>query len=198
MKTEKFSGVRSNNPDASGNAAAGNHTNPDAITGAPASHPGATAIGSASGAATGAAIGAVGGPAGAVLGAIAGGVVGGWTGHSIGEWHDPSDAEYWKDNYKTRDYYDRSADYDQDVVPALQYGNALGGESDNGATDANRPLRSSYDSVEDRAKAEWDKFRGKSKYTYNQARSAISDAYNRKANQRREVSQATTADQLNS
>jgi uncharacterized protein YcfJ len=198
MKTEKTSSVRSNNPDASGSDAAGNHTNPDAITGAPASHPGATAIGSASGAATGAAIGAVGGPAGAIIGAIAGGVIGGWTGHSIGEWHDPSDEAYWKENYKTRDYYDKSANYDQDVVPALQYGSALGGEGDIAATDVDRPLAPTYNTVEDRARAEWESVRGKSKYSYDQARSAINDAYSRKAAQRRSESSATSADELNS
>ncbi len=65
-------------------------TNPDPITGAPGSHPGATAIGSASGAATGAVIGAIGGPVGAVIGGIAGAAVGGGVGHTAGESHDPS------------------------------------------------------------------------------------------------------------
>jgi phage tail tape-measure protein len=68
------------------------HTNPDPITGAPASHPGATAVGSASGAATGAALGALGGPIGAIIGGVAGAAVGGGVGHAAGESHDPSAA----------------------------------------------------------------------------------------------------------
>ena len=66
------------------------HTNPDAITGAPGSHPGATGIGSASGAAVGAALGAIGGPVGAIIGGVAGAAVGGGVGHSAGEANDPS------------------------------------------------------------------------------------------------------------
>ena len=66
------------------------HVNPDPLTGAPGSHPGATAIGSASGAATGAALGALAGPIGAVIGGITGAAVGGGIGHSVGEANDPS------------------------------------------------------------------------------------------------------------
>ena len=66
------------------------HTNPDAITGAPGSHPGATGIGSASGATVGAVLGAIGGPVGAIIGGVAGAAVGGGVGHSAGEANDPS------------------------------------------------------------------------------------------------------------
>jgi hypothetical protein len=171
------------------------HTNPDAITGAPASHPGATAIGAASGAATGAAVGAAGGPVGVVIGAIAGGVVGGWTGHSIGEWNDPSDAIYWRDEYKNRDFYDESADYDRDVTPALQYGGMLGAEADNAATDETLPMHPMpFVSLEERTTREWDKVRGTSRYTYAQARRAINDAYNRKLEQHRDQLQAVSSD----
>jgi hypothetical protein len=130
------------------------HTNPDAITGAPASHPGATGIGSASGAAAGAALGAI-----------------GVAGHSIGEWNDPSDAAYWKSEYKNRKYFDKGADYENDVVPALSYGSRLrSSRTDSTAT---------FASVEDKVKANWDKVRGNSKYSYDQARPLISDAYER-------------------
>ena len=66
------------------------HTRPDPITGAPAGHPGATAIGSASGAATGTALGALAGPVGAIIGGVVGAAVGGGVGHAAGESHDPS------------------------------------------------------------------------------------------------------------
>jgi phage tail tape-measure protein len=147
------------------------HTNPDAITGAPGSHPGATGVGAASGAATGAAIGAIGGPVGAVIGGVAGAAVGGLAGHSIGEWNDPSDATYWKGEYRNRSYYDENADYDTDVVPALSYGSRLRRDRTAGT--------SSFSSIEDKVKAEWNKIRGKSKYSYGQARPMISDAYER-------------------
>jgi phage tail tape-measure protein len=147
------------------------HTNPDAITGAPASHPGATGIGSASGAAAGAALGAIGGPIGAIIGGVAGAAVGGVAGHSIGEWNDPSDAAYWKSEYKNRKYFDKGADYENDVVPALSYGSRLrSSRTDSTAT---------FASVEDKVKANWDKVRGNSKYSYDQARPLISDAYER-------------------
>ena len=166
---------------------ASDRTNPDAITGAPGSHPGATAIGAASGSATGAAIGAIGGPVGAVIGAVAGGIVGGVSGHSIGEWNDPSDGAYWKNEYRNRSYFDKSADYDRDVTPALQYGTALGAAG----TEAG-----SYESLEDKAMREWDKARGNSKYSYQQARSAISDAFNHKLNQHKAQLQQTSQDQV--
>ena len=70
--------------------ATGAHTNPDAIIGAPGSHPGATAIGSASGAVTGAVLGAIGGPVGTIIGGVVGAAVGGGVGHSAGEANDPS------------------------------------------------------------------------------------------------------------
>ncbi len=71
-------------------AMTGLHTNPDPITGAPGSHPGATAIGSASGGVTGAVLGAIAGPVGMVIGAVAGAAVGGGLGHAAGEANDPS------------------------------------------------------------------------------------------------------------
>ncbi len=162
-------------------------TNPDAITGAPGSHPGATAIGAASGSATGAALGAIGGPVGAIIGAVAGGIVGGASGHSIGEWNDPSDAEYWKKEYRNRSYYDQSADYDRDVTPALQYGSVLG---------ASGSESGSFDSLEEKAMREWDKARGNSKFSYQQARSAISDAFNHKLSQHKAQLSQTSRDQV--
>ena len=147
------------------------HTNPDAITGAPASHPGATGVGAASGAATGAALGAIGGPVGAVIGGVVGAAVGGAAGHGICEWNDPSDESYWKGEYKNRKYFDKTANYDTDVVPAFSYGSRL--------RSGKTTEKSTFASVEDKVKQEWDKVRGKSKYSYDQARPMISDAYER-------------------
>jgi hypothetical protein len=158
------------------------HTNPDAITGAPGSHPGATAIGTASGTAAGAAIGMVGGPVGIVVGGVVGGIVGAAIGHGAGEWNDPSDQDYWRSEYKNRKYYDQSADFDQDLAPAYRYGSNMGMQLPTAA-----PTRN-FSAIEDTARNEWDTVKGKSKLSYEQARDAMSDAYNRKAQARRPIS----------
>ena len=44
--------------------------------------------------------------------------------------------------------------------------------------------RSKFESIESKARDEWDAIRGKSKMTYDQARVAMNDAYTRKANAR--------------
>jgi hypothetical protein len=151
------------------------HTNPDAITGAPKSHPGATGIGSVSGAATGAALGAIGGPVGALIGGVAGAIVGGGVGHTAGEAHDPSDAAYWRDEYKNRPYFDRGVNYDRDVAPAYQFGGSL-----HEAQSAGAVTQGAFESVEDRARQNWEKSRGTSSMSYDQARGPIRDAYTRR------------------
>jgi phage tail tape-measure protein len=157
------------------------HTNADPVTGAPGSHPGATAIGTTSGALTGAALGFIGGPIGAAIGAIVGGAVGGWTGHAAGEWNDPSDMTFWRNEYKNRSYYDKSANFDSDVAPAYQYGNALAhhvGQDQvaTGTVDQARP----FTEIDDKARQGWDQVRGDSKLSYDQASVAVADAYDRK------------------
>ena len=156
------------------------HKNPDAITGAPGSHPGATGIGSGSGALTGAALGAIGGPVGAIIGGIAGAIVGGGVGHAAGEANDPSDDAYWKDEYKNRSYYDKSHDYDQDVAPAYQYGSKLAAPTSATSSVGTTATPSTFDKVEDTAKQGWEKVKGSSKLSYDQVRSHVRDAYDRK------------------
>jgi hypothetical protein len=140
------------------------HTNADPVTGAPGSHPGATAIGTTSGALTGAALGFIGGPIGAA-----------------GEWNDPSDMTFWRNEYKNRSYYDKSANFDSDVAPAYQYGNALAhhvGQDQvaTGTVDQARP----FTEIDDKARQGWDQVRGDSKLSYDQASVAVADAYDRK------------------
>lgn len=158
------------------------HTNPDAITGAPASHPGGTAIGSASGAAAGAALGSIGGPVGAIIGGVAGAIVGAGIGHEAGEWNDPSDRTYWEKEYKTRPYYRDDAPYDRDVDPAYRYGDTMA---------VNHVAKSpdnlaAFSSQEGKARTDWEKQRGESKLTYEQARAPMMDAYDRKVRQHKE------------
>jgi hypothetical protein len=159
------------------------HTNADAITGAPGSHPGATAIGTASGTATGAVIGMAGGPIGIAIGAVAGGIVGAVIGHDIGEWNDPSDYSYWKAEYLKRPYFDSAADFEKDVAPAYRYGSNMGIRHSSSA----KPVRS-FDSHQDTAEIEWVTVRGNSRLSYEQARDAIRDAYNRKVQPRSKMS----------
>src|SRR5918994_5183263 len=111
----------------------GHDSNPDAITGAPGSHPIGTGVGAAGGGAAGAAIGAaVTGPAapiGAVVGAVVGAVAGGLAGKGAAEAVNPTaEDQYWRSNYANRPYYEKDYDYDQDYRPAYEHGWAAAGQ----------------------------------------------------------------------
>jgi uncharacterized protein YcfJ len=101
-------------------------TNPDAITGAPASHPFGTGIGAVSAGMAGVAIGTVLGPAGSLvggaIGAVVGAVAGGLAGKAVAEGVNPSEEDaYWSTNYANRPYVSPGSDY-KDYRPAYQYG----------------------------------------------------------------------------
>src|SRR5918994_5466394 len=105
----------------------GHDSNPDAITGAPGSHPIGTGVGAAGGGAAGAAIGAaVSGPAapiGAVVGAVVGAVAGGLAGKGAAEAvNQTAEDQYWRSNYANRPYYEKDYDYDRDYRPAYEHG----------------------------------------------------------------------------
>lgn len=97
--------------------------NSDPITKEPGSHPVGTGLGSASGAAAGAAVGtAVAGPLGAVVGGVAGAIAGGLGGHAAGEAVNPTvEDAYWRENYRTRPYYQADRTYDV-FAPAFRTG----------------------------------------------------------------------------
>src|SRR5437764_15202417 len=108
--------------------------NPDPITGAPGSHPVATGVGAAAAGAAGAAIGSVvpgvGTAIGGVVGAVVGAVGGGLAGKAVGEAVDPTGTDdYWRENYKTRDYVKADADYNE-YRPAYQCGARLADRSE--------------------------------------------------------------------
>lgn len=88
--------------------------NEDPITGEPGAHPVGTGVGATiGGAAAGAAGGAVAGPVGAIVGAAVGAVAGGYGGKAVAENIDPTvESAYWRDNYRTRSYYDPDIDYE--------------------------------------------------------------------------------------
>src|SRR3954470_2056865 len=116
---------RTNRDDTTRRTDAPKDSNPDAITGAPGSHPIGTGVGAAGAGAAGAAIGsvvpgvgtAVGGAVGAVVGAVAGGLAG----KAVAEAVNPTEEDaYWRDNFSSRPYASGST-YD-DFAPAYRYG----------------------------------------------------------------------------
>jgi hypothetical protein len=161
----------------------GRDSNPDAITGAPGSHPVGTGIGAAAGGAAAAAAGAAAGAAigtgaapgvgtvvGGVVGAIAGAVGGGYAGKAVAEKIDPTvEDNYWRGEYKNRKYYDSSMDYESDFAPAYRYG------WESYSVYGNRPMQDADADL----RSGWDKSRGKSRLEWDRAQHAVRDAWDR-------------------
>lgn len=144
--------------------------NRDPISGAPGSHPVGTGLGAAAGGmAAGAAAGSVAGPVGTVAGAAIGAVAGGLAGKGIAEMIDPTVEEaYWRETYSSRPYVTNGASFD-DYGPAYMYG------VDNYARYAGR----SFDEVEPELGREWQRAKGKSSLTWENARHATRDSWQR-------------------
>jgi len=153
-------------------------TNPDAITGAPGSHPIGTGVGAAGGGAAGtiagATIGAVGGPVGAVvggvIGAVAGAMGGGAIGKEVAEYADPTvENEYWSKNYTARPYYQKGLSYEDDYLPAYQTGwQSVGQYKGRTFEEAESDLRNDWERTKTRSRLDWD-----------QAKGAVRDAWDR-------------------
>ena len=148
----------------------GRDANRDPISGAPGSHPVGTGVGAVlGGAAAGAATGTVAGPVGTVIGAAVGAVVGGLAGKGVAESVDPTREDtYWRENYRKRDYVGTDASYD-DFGPAYSYGVSSYGNH------AGRK----FDEVESDLSRGWDKAKGKSTLTWEHAKSAVRDSWDR-------------------
>ena len=153
-------------------------SNPDAITGAPGSHPVGTGVGAAAAGAAGAAIGsvvpgigtAIGGAAGAVIGAVAGGLVG----KGVAEGINPTAEDaYWRDNYSNRPYVSKGAKYD-DYAPAYRHGYTAA---------ASNPDRD-FDDIEYDLQKNWSANRQSSKLDWASTRDATRDAFDRVRNNR--------------
>lgn len=146
------------------------NANRDPLTGAPGSHPIGTGLGAAAGGvAAGAAAGSVAGPVGTAIGAIAGAVVGGLAGKGVAEMIDPTAEEaYWRDNYSSRPYVQDGATFD-DYGPAYRYG------VDNYARYGDRP----FDVVEPDLRRDWDRARGNSSLSWDNAKHATRDSWQR-------------------
>jgi hypothetical protein len=149
-------------------------SNPDPITGEPGAHPVGVAGGATGGALAGAAIGAVGGPIGAAVGGAIGAVAGGLAGKGAAEAVNPTEEDaYWKENFKTRPYYQDGRAYD-DYAPAYRYGWEA----------AARPEHTGrrFDDVERDLSAGWASARGKVRTEWNEAKDATRDAFERAQN----------------
>lgn len=146
------------------------HANRDPISGAPGAHPIGTGVGAAlGGAAAGAAAGTVVGPVGTVVGAAVGAIVGGLAGKGVAEAIDPTtEAAYWRENFRTRPYATDAASFD-DYGPAYGYG----------VTAYGKHPGQSFDEVEADLSRDWESARGQSNLTWNNARNATRDAWDR-------------------
>jgi uncharacterized protein YjbJ (UPF0337 family) len=146
--------------------------NRDPITGEPGSHPIGVAAGGTGGAVTGAAVGgAVGGPIGAAIGGVVGAIAGGAVGKIAAEAVNPTEEDrYWQENYPTRPYYKKGADYTE-YEPAYRYG----WES------AANPQFSdkNFDEIESNLQSEWPSYRGTCRLEWIEVRDATRDAFDR-------------------
>lgn len=144
--------------------------NRDPLTGAPGSHPVGTGLGAvAGGAAAGAATGTVAGPVGTVVGAAIGAIVGGLAGKGVAEAIDPTrERAYWSENFSGRDYVEKGASFD-DYGPAYGFG----------VYARSRYPGRDFDDVESEMSGDWAASRGASSLSWERARLASRDAWNR-------------------
>lgn len=161
-------------------------SNPDPITGAPGAHPIGTGLGGAAGAAAGvagavaagAAAGTAVGPVGTVVGGAVGAVIGGLAGKGIAEQINPTEEEaYWRDNYRNEPYYQDNYTWD-DYSSGYRVG--YEGYARHGMSGR------AFDNFEDEFRTHYEKDRGKSKLTWDQARNAARAAWNRHDSRRLE------------
>jgi len=123
--------------------------------------------GAVAGAASGALIGAAGGPIGASIGAIIGAIGGANAGDAVAEYVNPTEYDdYWRDNYTSKEYYNKTSDWD-DYAPAYGLGYHAKG--------ANAGRK--YDEAENDLEQKWDEVKGDSKLAWNDARGAVRDGW---------------------
>lgn len=153
------------------NAADTADRNANPITDEAGTHP----VGVGLGAAAAGAAGAVAGPIGAVVGAVAGAVAGGYAGKGISESVDPTvEDAYWRENHTTRPYHDASIEYDY-YAPAYKYG------WESRAKYADK----SFAVVERDLERGWNSSKPNSRLTWNQAKLATEDTWDRAHNRAR-------------
>lgn len=145
--------------------------NRDPISNTPGSHPVGVGVGGVGGATIGAGIGALFGPIGMLVGGALGTIAGAAAGKGVAEGIDPTgETEYWRNEYQSRPYANAEFDYDNDYAPAYAYGTSARSEYANRAWD---------DSLESDIRNGWEKVKGKSRLTWEQAKHATRDAFDR-------------------
>ena len=151
--------------------------NRDPITGARGAHPVGTGLGAAAGgAAAGAAIGTVAGPVGTAAGMVAGAVIGGLAGKGIAEKVNPTvEREYWVENYRNEPYYKEGRSFEE-YEPAYQTG--YEGYARYGD-------ERSWDEVKADLQRDYEKNRGTSELTWDEASHATRAAWERLGRQPR-------------
>ena len=149
-----------------------NPANRDPITGTPGSHPVGTAAGAASGGVAGAVIGtAAGGPVGTAIGAAVGAVAGGMAGHAAGEAINPSVEDiYWRQAHIREPYYNKAYNYD-DYAPGYRTGYEAAGRY--------RGQNRRFDDVEPELRTQYERIKGNSKFSWNEAKLAARAAWDR-------------------
>jgi hypothetical protein len=121
------------------------------------------------GAAEGAAVGTVAGLPGMLAGVGIGGVLGALAGKEAAQLVNPTtEDDYWRENYKHRAYFDSLTAYDG-YAPAYRFG------IEAYTTYAGR----SFDEIEAQLGNQWEKARGTSRLTWDTAKLASKDAYER-------------------
>lgn len=152
--------------------------NRDSLSGTPGSHPVGTGVGAATGglaggaagAAAGAAAGSPGGPVGAVAGIAVGAVAGGLAGKGLAEAVNPTEEEaYWREAHG-RQWYASGRPYD-DFRDAYRLG--YEGYARYGATGG------SFDDYETDFRTDFERTRGTSALSWDEARHAARAAWNR-------------------
>lgn len=144
--------------------------NADPITDQPGSHPIETGLGAAvGGVASGMAVGSVAGPVGTAIGAAVGAVAGGLAGKGVGELIDPTTEDNWlRDNFDSRPYVQKGETFET-YEDAYRYG----GESESQFQGRR------FDDVESDIRSGWDSTRNRGGMTWDRARGAVRDAFDR-------------------
>ncbi|MFZ4763164.1 MAG: hypothetical protein ACOYK8_10145 [Alphaproteobacteria bacterium] len=152
-----------------------------AVSGKVADHVVGSAVGAAMGAVTcgvvvgaaeGAAVGTLAGLPGIIAGAAIGGIAGALAGKELAHLINPTKEEtYWRDNHENRAYFDSITSYDS-YAPAYRFG-----------IEAyfTYPARN-FDEIEPQLSQQWDGARGNSRLTWDSAKLAARDAYERLCN----------------
>ena len=144
--------------------------NLDPLSGEPGAHPLGTGVGASVGAVlAGAVAGSVVGPVGTVIGMAIGATLGGLAGKGVAESFDPTAEDaYWQKEYRSRPYVEANASYDN-YGPAYSYGVAAFGRYEG----------RHFELIEPELAQDWNTMRGRSDLSWDGARPAVKDAWQR-------------------